>query len=666
MMPKTPQHRAPVDLLYRPERKDLLGFNGADFFWHRLSGRLLRPLQRNQRKLRQQVAAICALDASLSAYDAQQLQLDIQQTRRDLMSSGFRDDLVVRVFALIREVSSRTLGMKHYPSQLTGGLIMLQGAIAEMQTGEGKTLTATLTAGAAALAGWSVHVISVNDYLTERDAEEMRPVYEALGLTVATVIHGQEPDERRQAYRADITYCTNKEVAFDYLRDRLVLKDCVSPLRLMANRLHDGGYREDRLILPGLHFALVDEADSVMIDEARTPLVISGQTGDDQQQIFYQQAINLAERLEVETHYHLRKDDLDVRLTPAGQHFLEQCSLELPPAWHGTIRRESSICQALIALNCFHRDEQYIIREDKVQIVDEFTGRIMADRSWEKGLHQLIEVKEGVELSGQRESLARISYQSFFRRYLRLCGMTGTAHEVRGELWDVYGLGVMKVPTHRPVQRRQLSGAICRDADDKWGRVVETIESLYRQGRPVLVGTRSVAASEHLGMLLTKRDVPHAVLNARCDAEEADIVSRAGELQRVTVATNMAGRGTDIKLAAEVREAEGLHVILTERHEAGRIDRQLFGRCGRQGDPGSYESIVALDDQMFTSRHVSLILWVAKRFLPTGSWWWRKLAGWGILKTQANLEKHHARVRNRLLKQDQQRISLLSFSGRPD
>ncbi|PLX72638.1 MAG: prepilin peptidase [Desulfuromonas sp.] len=659
-------HIAPIDHLCRPERDESGELEGVDHLWHQLHGRFLRHPARQLRWCRRQIAAIRAHETELKGLDEPDLQQRIRQLRIDLMRSGFRDDLVALSFALVCEVADRTLGMRHFDSQLIGGLVMICGMVAEMQTGEGKTLTATLPAATAALAGWPVHVISVNDYLTERDAEEMGPVYRALGLSVGCVVHGQQPPERQQAYRANVIYCTNKEVAFDYLRDKLVLQERQTPLRLMAEDLFKRNHRRQRLILPGLHFAIVDEADSILIDEARTPLIISGSDGNDQEQNFFEQALNLARSLARGEHFTLREETNEVRLTDSGKSLLEMRSETLDPVWRGTIRRESTVVQALVALNCFHRDEHYVVVEDKVQIVDEFTGRIMADRSWEKGLHQLIEVKEGCEITGQRESLARISYQKFFRRYLKLSGMTGTAHEIRHELWDVYNLSVVKIPTNKPVQRNILPDTIRSDIASKWEQVVSRTEEVRAEGRSVLIGTRSVASSEQLSDQLSERGIDHVVLNAKNDHEEAEIVSRAGEPHRVTIATNMAGRGTDIKLHPNVRKQGGLHVILTERHEAGRIDRQLFGRCGRQGDPGSCEAIVSIDDAMLTTRHASLPLSLLRRFPDTKGRWWQKIAFWGILRTQKRVEKYYAKVRRRLLKQDRQRTSLLSFSGRPD
>ena len=658
---------APVDTLIRPERDESGELSGLNHGWHCLKGRIGNSSRWHMARFKRQVRSIRRCEEALVSLSQLELAEKVREVREGLLSHGFRDDLVAQAFALVCETSARVKGMRHFDCQLIGGLAMLNGMVAEMQTGEGKTLTATLTAATAAFAGWPVHVISVNDYLTSRDAEEMGPLYHSLGLTVGCVVHGQNPPERQQQYRADITYCTNKEVTFDYLRDKLVLKECTTPLRLLAEDYQSPGCRRDKLILPGLHFAIVDEADSILVDEARTPLIISGSGDDNQEQIFYEQALTLARQLEETVHYTLRKETSEVTLTKEGQRVLSVEAASLDPVWKGTIRRESTVCQALVALHCFHLDEHYVIQDGKVQIVDEFTGRIMADRSWEKGLHQLIEVKEDCEVTGQRESLARISYQKFFRRYLKLSGMTGTAHEVRHELWEVYNLAVQKIPTNRPVQRRSLPNKVLSSLEEKWQDVVSQVARIHQSGRPVLIGTRSVASSEALSERLSAAGISHKVLNAKRHAEEAEIVAKAGELNRVTIATNMAGRGTDIKLDPEVRRLGGLHVILTERHEAKRIDRQLFGRCGRQGDPGSYEAIVSLEDPMLVGRHASWLLSLLRPLPALGrGWWWQSLTQLGIHWTQKTVDRYYAKVRFRLLKQDRLRTALLSFSGRPD
>jgi preprotein translocase subunit SecA len=577
--------------------------------------------------------------------------LTLEQARLRLRREGFTEEATGAAFALVRAAAERCNGMRHYDVQLVGAWAMLRGMLAEMETGEGKTLTATLAAATAALAGRAVHVITVNDYLASRDAEQMRPLYQSLGLTVGCVKQGMEPHARRAAYRCDIVYCSNKEITFDYLRDRLVLGGKPRPLGSRIDALA-GADAAGRLLLRGLEFAIVDEADSVLIDEARTPLILSAPVDASKEEGVYREALRLARELG-ERDY--RIDDGHVELTAAGSERLRALAEPLGGVWSGPRRRERFVSQALTAIELFERDKHYLVREGKVQIIDENTGRLMPDRSWEQGLHQLIELKEGVELTGRRDTLARISYQRFFRRYLHLCGMTGTASEVAQELWAVYRLRVAKVPTHRPAQRRYLPDRVYGRAEEKWAAVVDAIRRRHAAGQPVLVGTRSVAASEHLAALLEDAGLPFRLLNARQDADEAAIVAQAGEPGRITVATNMAGRGTDIKLAPGIPEKGGLHVICTERHDSGRIDRQLFGRCGRQGDPGSCEVIASLEDDLPSAQLPALA--GAGRL---ASW-----AGTALLAlAQRRAERGHSRARRQLLQMDEALGDMLAFSGR--
>jgi preprotein translocase subunit SecA len=611
-----------------------------------------------QRALASIVPQVEDLASEFAALSDRELRQTTAEIRLQLHRVGLTPEAVARSFALIRETATRILGQRHYPSQLIGGHALLRNTVAEMETGEGKTLTATLAAGAAALAGIPVHVISVNDYLTARDAEQTGPLYRALGLEVGCVIQGMPPQERRIAYSRPITYVTNKEIVFDYLRDRLTLGARTAPLRTQAEQLYSRGERMQRLLLRGLHFALVDEADSILIDEARTPLIISGPTDGGEEAEFLRQALTVAGELEAETSYlidHARRQAL---LTPLGREIIRDRTERLGPLWQGLVWREGMISQALSALCLFRRDEQYLVRDGKIEIIDEFTGRVMPDRSWEQGLHQLIEVKEGCELTQRRKTLAKISYQRFFRRYLRLSGMTGTAKEVRGELWSVYGLPTVRVPTHRPVVRKRLPNRILPSLEAKWQVVVARVRELHALGRPVLIGVHSVAASERLSGLIKAAGLEHRVLNAKNDKVEAEIVARAGETGKITIATNMAGRGTDIKLGPGVRELGGLHVILTERHEAARIDRQLAGRCGRQGDPGSFEEIVCLEDPLLANGRGAAWGRLARRLpLPL-------LARIAVNRAQKHMESYHSRVRKELFRQDQQQGNLLSFSGR--
>ncbi len=629
---------------------------------HGMSGRLgALFVGRNMRSI---VAHVEALSGHFAECSEAQLREESLEISQQLHKIGFTPQLVARSFALIREVATRTLAQRHYGSQLIGGQALLHGMAIEMETGEGKTLTATLTAATVAMAGIPVHVISVNDYLTERDAETMGPLYQSLGLSVGCVVHGMSPQQRRAAYGCQITYVTNKEIVFDYLRDRLTLGSRIDPLRLQAENLYAQDARSKKLLLRGLHFALVDEADSILIDEARTPLIISGASGGEQEQEFLIQALNIAQSLQKEEDYILEISRRQIRLTKQGRQNIAAQSDSLGAAWCGIVRREAVVTQALTALQLFQRDEHYLVRDGKVEIVDEFTGRVMADRSWEQGLHQLIELKEGCELTQQRDPLAKISYQRFFRRYLRLCGMTGTAKEVASELWSVYHLPTLRIPTHRPVIRKKLPDRVLPTLELKWQFVVARIKEIQTLGRPILVGTRSVAASEHLSRLVSAAGLEHQVLNARQDSDEAGIISRSGQLGRITIATNMAGRGTDIKLGPGVKDLGGLHVIATERHEAARIDRQLAGRGGRQGDPGTFEAILSLQDPLLETGHKSLSALIFRRlsFLPAALY--LRGSRLAINQAQQHIERYHAQLRKELFRQDQQQGSLLSFSGR--
>jgi preprotein translocase subunit SecA len=564
-----------------------------------------------------------------------------------LRREGFRQELVSRVFALVREAAERTIGMRHYDVQLIGGAVLLDGAVAEMETGEGKTLAATLAAATAALAGWPVHIVTVNDYLARRDADWMGPIYRALGLSVGLVVHGLGSDERRAAYACNITYVTNKEVTFDYLRDRIVLRGHPSRLQLQVERLGGSDARMRKLVLRGLVYAIVDEADSVMIDEARTPLIISGSGDDTSQRRFYETALTIASALTPGRDFRLPTPSERLELTPAGGDRVAELAIPHGGLWTGRRRREELIQLALTALHVMERDKHYLVRDGRVQIIDEFTGRILPDRSWEQGLHQLVEVKEHCELTSRRAPLARISYQRFFRRYLRLAGMTGTASEVAGEFWSVNRLHVIRVPTNRPLRRQGLPARLFPTADEKWAAIVQRIAEIHTQGRPILVGTRSVGASEHLSRLLNRAELPHVILNARQDSDEAEIVAKAGERGRITVATNMAGRGTDIRLGDGVADLGGLHVIATEYHEAGRIDRQLFGRGGRQGDPGTYEAFGSLQDEIL--HHAPWARWLGTARLRIA---------------QRAAERLHSRMRRDLLRYDEHMETALAFSGR--
>jgi len=622
----------------------------------RLAARL-KSGQRSWRSLSRILRDVHRHDGRFSGLALDALQRAAADLSYRLKTSRLARPVVGETFALISEVAERMLGFRHFDVQLVGGWAMLNGMVAEMETGEGKTLTATLPASTAALAGIPVHVITVNDYLAERDAETMRPIYEALGLTVGVALASMSEAERKAAYECDITYTTNKQVAFDHLRDRIRLRGKSSQMSLH--------FLDDRsgLLLRGLFFALVDEADSVLVDEAVTPLIISRRGKPLFEKDMLVAALEAAGALELGVHYQLNKSERRLTLTAAGEERLESWAEHRVGLWRNTRYRHELIVQALRALHLFERDQHYLVDEGKVKIIDEFTGRVLDGRSWEQGLHQLIEVKEDCEITGQMETIGRISYQRFFRRYLMLAGMSGTVQEVGGEMRDVYGLDVARIRTNVKKRRRVEAPRITVGSEEKWRRVVERIAAVHAQGRPVLVGTRAVSASEHLSELLRREGLPHRVLNARRDRDEAEIVAEAGGRGKITVATNMAGRGTDIKLGPGVAELGGLHVIATERHEARRIDRQLFGRCARQGDPGSFEEIVSLEDQLVA---IYLPDWLRPpaRWLASTRGAGRRLALALVTLAQRKAQARGARMRVQMQKMDEYLGNVLAFTGR--
>lgn len=599
----------------------------------------------------------------LERVDDRFIQGVISQLRANAKVQGVDERYLVKSFALIREMSSRVLGMRHYREQLIGGWAMMNKMVAEMETGQGKTLTATLPAASAALAGIPTHVITVNDYLAQRDAETMQPLYQALGLTVGVVVEGMEESEKRDAYGCDITYCTNKQIAFDHLRDRMVMGNKRGTRHLQLESFYAEQPKQERLMMRGLCFAIVDEADSVLVDEAITPLIISASRTNKDRLRVYKKALGLGRQLEESSHFTHFENEHYIELRPEGKAYLKDIGETMGGLWRNSTTREELVLQALKGLYLFEKDRHYLINEGKIQIIDEFTGRVMADRSWEGGLHQMIELKEGLEPTADRETLARISYQRFFQRYIHLCGMTGTAEEVRGELWDVYGLHSHKIPTAQTIIRKIQPDRVCADGKAKWDLVVDCIQRRHQQGQPILVGTRSVEASEYLSQRLTQAGLVFRLLNARQDDVEADIIAEAGHVGRITVATNMAGRGTDIKLSDEAKAIGGLHIVATERHESRRVDRQLFGRCGRQGDPGSVEVILSYEDDVVRMHCPAWVLlssrWVA-RALP----FLAAIIAKRIFHLSQVVAEHKSyKSRCSVLKSDEHYSKMMAFSG---
>jgi preprotein translocase subunit SecA len=581
---------------------------------------------------------------------------------RARLRGGITPASAARSFALVRAVAARQLGLKPYDVQLMAAWSMLRGRMAELATGEGKTLAASLAAATAALAGRMVHVVTVNDYLAERDHALLSPLYQTLGLTTGLVIHGQTPAERRAAYACDIVYASNKELVFDYLRDQMCRRATPTALHGRVARLDGRRAHEDGLVLRGLDFAIVDEADSVLIDEARTPLIISETASDGIEDRACIEALDLVAALVEGADYTIDRSERRIDLTPAGRGRVEALSATLGAQWGSTVVRSELVVKALTARLLFDRDVHYLIRDGKVCIIDEYTGRVMPDRFWNDGLHQMIEVKEGCAPTGQRTSVARITYQRFFTRYRHLCGMSGTLAEVTRELRSVYGVGVARIPTNYPCRRRVDKTVIVASAEAKWRTIADHAVALAATGRPVLIGTRSVAASELASDLLRGHGVAHSLLNAAQDAAEAAIVAGAGEAGCVTIATNMAGRGTDIKLAQGVSDRGGLAVILSDRHDAARIDRQLAGRGARQGDAGSFMQVLSLEDALMDPLRTN----AAGRLLLVAARAHRLVACALFAVMQQRAERRHRAVRRELMRFEARLQGSLSFAGRPD
>ncbi len=602
----------------------------------------------------------------VAALEPQMQALSDRELRKSSLSLRFRaksgerlERLLPEAYALVREAGRRAKGMRHYDVQILGGVALFHGAIAEMETGEGKTLTATLPLYIHALIGKGAHLATVNDYLAERDAQIMRPIYEMLGLSVGVVLTQHTPDQRRAAYACDITYGTAKEFGFDFLRDRLLLRRMGHDESdfLGGGSSHRWDSAGEQPVQRGFHFCLVDEADSILIDEARTPLIIGSLGGKIRQQIVatYQWAAAVAPKFIENEHFDYEHDTRTVQLTLAGRQLVRNLPRPELVRSVGLVDLYDYVERAIKVRRDYQLDREYVVENGEIVIVDEFTGRKAEGRKWRDGIHQAIEAKEGVEVTVPTGQAARITVQDLFLRYRQLAGMTGTARSAAREFRKIYRTRVVRIPTNRPVQRKHLSDQIFGTADQKWRAIVEEIREMNQLGRPVLVGTRSIDKSQHLSRLLAEAGIEHQVLNAHEIAKEAEIVAKAGEPRRVTVATNMAGRGTDIKLAEGVTELGGLHVICTELHDSARIDRQLAGRCGRQGDPGSVRQYMSLDDEILLSGYGPKI---AARWKQRGEQHpdhsWSSMAAI-FRRAQRRVERRHFLDRTILLHHEKQR-----------
>ena len=607
---------------------------------------------RELKRIEPLVDKIEALRPTMQALSDEELRGKTEEYKKRLTEGETLDDLLPEAYATVREAAKRVLNMEHYRVQLIGGIILHQGRIAEMRTGEGKTLVSTLPAYLNALEGKGVHVVTVNDYLAKRDAEWMGQVHEFLGLKVGVGLNSMTSEERQEAYKCDITYVTNNELGFDYLRDNMVI------------------YKE-QLVLRGLHYAIIDEVDSVLIDEARTPLIISGQSGkstalyemcdllarqmkrgDDVQELTKMDAIMGVVQEETGDFVVNEKDKI-INLTAAGMEKVERFFHIDNFADPENLEIQHNIILALRAHNLMFRDKDYVVKDDQVLIVDEFTGRIMPGRRYSDGLHQAIEAKEHVKVKRESKTLASITFQNFFNLFDKKCGMTGTALTEETEFREIYGMDVVVIPTNRPVIRKDLQDAVYKTKREKLNAIVNAVEEAHATGQPVLVGTITIEASEELSRMLTKRGIQHKVLNAKFHELEAEIVADAGVHGAVTIATNMAGRGTDIKLDDEARAAGGLKIIGTERHESRRIDNQLRGRSGRQGDPGESKFYISLEDDLMrlfgSERLISMFNTLG---IPEGQEIEHKALTNAIESAQKKIESNNYGIRKNLLEYD--------------
>ncbi len=586
---------------------------GADAAWDTVMSHILCRVPRRRRVLRR-ARQVVALEGEVAGYGSDRLVDEADRLRTVFRRRRETPEELTLAAAIIREAARRRLGMMPYPVQVAAGLAMIDGRLVEMATGEGKTLSAAIPAVVLGMRGRGCHIITANDYLAQRDAETMAPLYEAFGLSVAHVVGETPPDQRQAAYAADITYTTNKEVAADFLRDRVAMGYNPGVNASLLASLGGAHLRQGHTVMRGLECAIIDEADAILIDEAGTPLILSSQGENTDEKERYQHALQLADRLERGRDYRVDLKHREVDLTHAGRRRLTEITADMTGIWRGSRIREELVTQALTARLLFLCDQHYVIQEDKVVIVDESTGRLMPDRTWRHGLHQVIEVKEGLDPSPAQTTLASISFQKFFRLYRRLAGMTGTAWEARQEFQQTYRLSTVRVPTHRPCVRKHLAPVMCSGVDDKNARIIEDVKEYHALGRPVLLGTRNVDSSMALSRLLTEAGLAHEVLNAVHHEHEAKIIAGAGQRGAVTVATNMAGRGTDIKLGPGVAERGGLAVIAAEFNDDRRIDRQLFGRAGRQGDPGAARAYVCPYDDLLKRHGRALSVKLAARF----------------------------------------------------
>ena len=637
-------------------------YQGLDRSVHQLIGlyRRRKGLLQEWQKMAHNILQQSYLLQDISDQELKQQLLQLKHIYRRQKQDDA--DSLQQAFSLLTEATARTLAMRPYEVQILAAIALRHGYLAEMATGEGKSLTACFPAILAAWEAKPCHIITVNDYLAERDTEELGSLYRFCDVSISWVGSMMNSAERKQSYTADVVYTTSKELLADFLRDQLQVRDGQTAERQLIRQTIDPHNRSSEMrVMRGIDTAIIDEADSVLIDEAVTPLIIS----QAQENESFLDAIvtvqKITETLTANIDYQVDQRYREINLTKTGKSKITQLAIKLPELFQNKQRRKELILTTLSAREFYQRDNNYVVTDDKVVIVDEFTGRMMPGRSWRQGLHQAIEARENLPLSDPNETLARLSFQNFFRMFKNLCGLTGTAREVAPEFWDIYKLPVLSIPTHRPCQRKVLKSQFFSDQQHKWEAICAEIATCRASGQPVLVGTRSLFISEKLAELLDQKNIPYQLLNALNHREEAEIIASAGELKQVTIATNMAGRGADIKLGEGVTQLGGLHVILSEYHESERIDRQLLGRCARQGDPGSVRTYASLEDDLLQKNGSKLLLKILENRIATekeGTYLFHKLIG----QAQKAAQKTAYQQRKTVLETDKQLDNLLSFA----
>ncbi len=643
----------------REERKAPRGLDAFSFAW---AGRW-RRWRNPYASLRQRALLIEEEIKRLSSQTDAEIVEQTGQAAARLFSSKPSDEALALGLAGSALAAQRTMGLSPYPEQLQAALALFDGYLAEMATGEGKTLAIALAAGLMGMTRLPCHVVTANDYLAERDATEYSPFYRFFGLRTDCVVGAKETDDRAIGYAASVTYTTPKEVLADFLRDQLKIGRVQDPTRQLIRQLGGMSRPQQNLVLRGLHFGIIDEADSVLIDEAVTPLIISRPVKDQQLEEALKTALQICRHLESGIHYEVNYRFRDIYLSENQWEQLMPAISHFPPWWRSPERFREAIRLTLLAREFYHKDIQYVIQDEKLELIDESTGRIMLHRTWQHGVHQAVEAKEHIPLTANAEAVASLSFQRFFCCYPRLSGLSGTVHEAAAEAWQSYHLPFVKIPTHRPLRRIRQPTRIFQTRAEACALVASRVQDLRVEGRPLLIGTRTLRASEELAHIFQEAGIPFQLLNASRNAEEAHIISQAGQPARVTIATNMAGRGTDIKLGDKVADGGGLHVIATECNPSGRIDRQLLGRAGRQGDPGSGEFILSLEDDL-------LVKYVPAPFRKLLNQYFKvpfveqMLTGWAFAFAQHLAEWENRDQRRKTLRGDTWLDEHLTFAGR--